>query len=177
MICLDVVFLFPLLGLHWDSWIHRLMVFYQIGKYSVIMFWNIIFILSLCSLLLSHDAHLSPQGLLWRFQYSNTHIHGLQTSCGGKGMAQPLSQEESASDCLCHSLKGGAPRALPWPAFIGFFRPLTSKKVLFYYTKVCFGWLSFADKRERMSLITSKEDLYNVKGEMVKKALSHTWRV
>ena len=59
------------------------------------------------------EADLGPQDLLLRFQYSNTHTHGLQRSCGGKGTALPLSQEESASDHLGHSLKGGAPRALP----------------------------------------------------------------
>ena len=32
--------------------------------------------------------------------------------------------------------------------FYCFSRPLTSKKVLFYYAKVCVGWLSFADKGE-----------------------------
>ena len=58
------------------------------------------------------DAHLCPQDLLLRFQYSNTHTHGLQMSCGGKGTAQPLSEEESTSQCLGHSLKGGGPRAL-----------------------------------------------------------------
>ena len=37
------------------------------------------------------------------------------------------------------------------PALTGlycFSRPLTSKKVLLYYAKVCFGWLYFADKGE-----------------------------
>ena len=29
-----------------------------------------------------------------------------------------------------------------------FSRPLTSKMVLLYYAKVCFGWLSFEDKGE-----------------------------
>ena len=69
------------------------------------------------------DADLGLQDLLLRFQYSNTHTHGLQRSCGGKGTEQPLSQEESASEGLGHSLKGGAPRALPRPAFIGFSGP------------------------------------------------------
>ena len=59
------------------------------------------------------DADLGPQDLLLRFQYSNIHTHGLQRSCGGKGTARPLSQEESASERLGHSLKGGAPRPLP----------------------------------------------------------------
>ena len=58
------------------------------------------------------DTDLGPQDLLLRFQYSNTHTHGLQTSCGGKGMDRPVSQEESTSQHLGNSLKGGAPRAL-----------------------------------------------------------------
>ena len=95
------------------------------------------------------DAALSPQDLLLRFQYSNTHTHRLQTSCGGKGMARPLSQEESASECLGRPLpQGGSAKSLALTSFYWFSRLLTSKKVLFYYTKVCFGWLSFADTGE-----------------------------
>ena len=59
------------------------------------------------------DADLGPQGLLLRFQHSDTHTHGLQKSCEGKGTVRPLSQEESASHHLGHSLKGGAPKTLP----------------------------------------------------------------
>ena len=59
------------------------------------------------------NADLGPQDLLLRFQYFNTHTHRLQRSCGGKGTARPLSQEESASDRLGHSLKGGAPSDQP----------------------------------------------------------------
>ena len=58
-----------------------------------------------------------------------------------------------------HSLKRRAPvSALATPSrgehptlasgFFYFSRPLTSKKVLIYYAKVCFGSLSFADKGE-----------------------------
>ena len=39
----------------------------------------------------------------------------------------------------------------PTLALTGFYcfsRPLTSKMVLLYYAKVCFGWLSFPDKGE-----------------------------
>ena len=57
---------------------------------------------------------------------------------------------------LSHSLKRRVPQEENAPtldplALTGFYcfsRPLTSKKVLFYYAKVCFGWLSFADKGE-----------------------------
>ena len=45
----------------------------------------------------------------------------------------PLSQEESAL-------------TLASTGFYCFSRPLTSKVVLIYYAKFCFGWLSFADK-------------------------------
>ena len=45
--------------------------------------WEII--TSLFKLLVLNDTDLGPQDPLLRFQYSNTHTHGLQTSCGGKG--------------------------------------------------------------------------------------------
>ena len=61
---------------------------------------------------------------------------------------RPLSQEESASEHLHHSLKRGAPPTLAMTGFYCFSRPLTSKMVLLYYAKVCFGWLSFADKEQ-----------------------------
>ena len=124
----------------------------------------------------SFDADPSLQDLLLRFQYSNTHTHRLQRSCGGKGTAQPLSQEENASECLSHSLKGGNAKSIALTSLYRFSRPLTSKKVLFYYTKVCLGWLSL-QTQERKSLNTSKEDICNVKGEMVQTAMSHTWKV
>ena len=50
-------------------------------------------------------------------------------------MEWPLSQEESV---LTLALTG----------FYCLSRPLTSKMVLLHYAKVCFGWLSFADKGE-----------------------------
>ena len=93
------------------------------------------------------DADPGQQDPLW-LQYSNT--HGLQKSCGGKGTAQPLSQEESASESLGHSLQKST-LTLALTGFYCFSRPLTSKKVLLYYAKVCFGWLSFADKGEDVS--------------------------
>ena len=51
-------------------------------------------------------------------------------------MPQPLPQEESSGTLALTT------------GFYCFSRPLTSKKVLLYYAKVCFGWLSFADKGE-----------------------------
>ena len=56
-------------------------------------------------------------------------------SRGGKGTAWPLSQEESTP-------------TLALTGLYCFSRPLTSKMVLLYYAKVCFGWLSFTDKGE-----------------------------
>ena len=50
-------------------------------------------------------------------------------------MARPLPQEDSV-------------QTLALTGFYFFSRPLTSKMVLLYYAKVCFGWLSFADKGE-----------------------------
>ena len=50
-------------------------------------------------------------------------------------MPRPLPQE-------------GSPLTLALTGFYCFSRPLTSKKVLLYYAKVYFGWLSFADKGE-----------------------------
>ena len=78
-------------------------------------------------------------------------------------MAWPLSQEESVP-------------TLALTSFYCFSRPLTSKKVLFYYAKVCFGWLSL-QTQERVSLNTSKEDICNIKGDVVQTARFHIWKV
>ena len=42
----------------------------------------------------------------------------------------------------------GSALTLALTGFYCFPRPLTSKMVLLYYAKFCFGWLSFADKGE-----------------------------
>ena len=42
-------------------------------------------------------------------------------------------------------------QTLALTGFYCFSRPLTSKMVLLYYAKVCFGWLSFADKGENVT--------------------------
>ena len=81
--------------------------------------------------------------VLW-LQYTNT--HGLQKSCGGKGTARPLFQEESTP-------------TLALTVFYCFSRPLTSKMVLLYYAKVCFGWLSFAEKGEDVTEYIKEEYL------------------
>ena len=46
------------------------------------------------------------------------------------------------------TLSRGEHPTLALTGFYCFSRPLTSKKVPLYYAKVCFGWLSFADKGE-----------------------------
>ena len=48
-------------------------------------------------------------------------------------------------DCVATLSRGEHP-TLALTGFHCFSRPLTSKMVLLYYAKVCFGWLSFADK-------------------------------
>ena len=70
----------------------------------------------------------------------------------------------------------GSTKSLALTSLYRFFRPLTSKKVLFYYAKVCFGWLSL-QTQERVSLNTSKENICNVKGEVVQTARFQTWKV
>ena len=55
-------------------------------------------------------------------------------SCGGKGMAWPLSQEESAS-------------TLAWTGFYCFSGHITLKMVLIYYAEVRFRWLVFTENK------------------------------
>ena len=74
-----------------------------------------------------------------------------------------------------HSLKRRAPLSTsatpsrgegPTLALTGFYcfsRPLTSKVVLLYYAKVCFGWLSFTDKGEDVTEY-NKEGYVQCKG-------------
>ena len=85
-------------------------------------------------------------------------------SCGGKGTARPLSQEESD---LTLALTG----------FYCFSRPLTSKMVLIYYHRFVLGGYLLQTTKERMLLNTSKKDICHVKGEMVKPVMLHTWKV
>ena len=68
--------------------------------------------------------------ILWRKRDSKATL-----SRGERLSARPLPQVESF-------------RTLALTGFYCFSRPLTSKMVLLYYAKVCFGWLSFADKGE-----------------------------
>ena len=79
-------------------------------------------------------------------------------------MAGPLCQEESAP-------------TLALTGFYCFSRPLASKMVLLYYAKVCFGWLSFADKGEDVTEHI-KEGYLQCKGRNgPKRIMLHTWKV
>ena len=78
-------------------------------------------------------------------------------------MVRPLSQEESA-------------RPLPGQAFIVFLGPLHQRWSSFTMHRFVLGSYLLQTK-ERVSLNTSKEDICNVKGEVVKSAMLHTWKV
>ena len=137
------------------------------------------------------DMDLGPQDLLLRFQcwhrsqpsrsavevsvFPYTYTRTTDVLWGKRDGVATLSRGE----CLWATRplpQGGSAKSLALTSLYRFFGPLTSKKVLFYYTKVCFGWLSL-QTQERVLLNTSKEDICNVKGEMVERAMSHTWRV
>ena len=80
-------------------------------------------------------------------QITESRVHG------GKGMARPLSQEENT---LTLALTG----------FYCFSRHITLRMVLIYYAQVCFRWLPFTDKKEKMLLNTSeKKDICKCKGK------------
>ena len=55
-------------------------------------------------------------------------------SYGGKGTAQPLSQEESA-------------QTLAWTGFYCFSGHITLRMVFIYYAQVCLGWLPFTENK------------------------------
>ena len=74
----------------------------------------------------------------------------------------------SRGECLWafgHSFKRRATRPLPWQAFIVFLGPLHQRWSSF--TRFVLGGYLLQTK-ERMSLNTSKKDICNVKGEVVK---------
>ena len=112
----------------------------------------------------STDADPGPQDPLW-LQY--THTHGLQKSCEGKGMVWPPSQEKSASEGLGHSLKRRAPHPLPWQAFIVFLGLLHQRRSSITMQRFVLGGYLFQTK-EKVSRNTSKEDICNVKGKVVR---------
>ena len=94
------------------------------------------------------DADLGLQDLLLRSQYSNTHTHGLQTSCGGKGTAWPLSQEKSTSEHLGHSFKGGAAPTLALTKLLLVFQAPHIKEGSLLLYKGLFWVVIFADTGE-----------------------------
>ena len=117
------------------------------------------------------------------FQYPYT---GTTEVLWGKrdGATTLCSQEESASERLSHSLKGGVPLPLPWPSFIGFPGPLHQRRSSFTqqrfvlggylcrHRKGC-GWIhqrrTFAMQREKWSkglgsrLVGSSPDFKKIK--------------
>ena len=75
-----------------------------------------------------------------------------------------------------HSLKRRVPRPLPWQAFIVFLGPLHQRWFSFTMQRfVLSGYL--LQTKERVSLNTSKEDICKVKGQVVQRAMLHTWKV
>ena len=88
-----------------------------------------------------------------------------------------------------HSLKRRAPLSasatpsrgealtLAWTGFYCFSRPLTSKKVLLYYAKVCFGWLSFTDKGEDVTEYIKEGYLQCKRRNGQNQVMLHTWKV
>ena len=108
------------------------------------------------------DTDLGLQDLLLRFQYSNTHTHGLQRSCGGTGTVVTLSRGEHP-----------CPQPLPWQAFIVFLGPLHQRRSSFTMQRFVLGGY-LLQTREKVSLNTSKEDICNVKGEVVQSARFQT---
>ena len=80
------------------------------------------------------------------------------------------------SASLSHSLNRRAPRPLLWQAFIGFLGPLHQRWFSFTTQRLVLGGYLLQTK-ERVSLNTSKEDICNVKREMVQTAMFHNWKV
>ena len=60
----------------------------------------------------------SPASSVWGIVAERDKFTWTTESCGGKGMAQPLSQGESALECLSHSNNRRAHWPLPGKAFI-----------------------------------------------------------
>ena len=112
----------------------------------------------------SRPARSAVEGSVFQYTYTRT----TEVLWGKRDSKATLSRGE----CLWSPWplpQGGSTKSLALTSLYRFFRPLTSKKVLFYYTKVCFGRLSL-QTQERVLLNTSKEDICNVKWEMVKRA-------
>ena len=87
------------------------------------------------------DADPSPQDPVLWLQYTNT--HGLQKSCGEKGMACPLSKWERVRGLE----RAQESQPLSGQAFIVFLGPLYQRWSSFIMHRFVL-WLSFADKGE-----------------------------
>ena len=74
------------------------------------------------------------------------------------------------------TLSRGEHPTLALTGFYYFSRPLTSKTVLLYYAKICFGWLSFTDKGEGVAEYI-KGGYLQCKGRNGQTAMFHTWKV
>ena len=96
--------------------------------------------------------------------WNETNSHGLPSPMEEKGQHG-------------HSLKRRTPRPLPWQAFIVFLGPLHQRWSSFTKHRFVLGGYILQTTKERMLLNTSKEDICNVKGEMVKPTMFHTWTV
>ena len=111
------------------------------------------------------DADPGPQDLVLWLQYTST--HGLQKSCGGKGVAWPLSKWERARGIERVQKRERESRPLPGQAFIAFLGPLHQRRSSFTMHRFVLDGYLLQTTKERMSINTSKKDICNVKEEMV----------
>ena len=77
---------------------------------------------------------MAPACSVHNFVAETRQIHMDYESCGGKGMAQPLSQEKSAP-------------TLALTGFYCFSGHITLRMVLIYYAQVRFRWLPFTENK------------------------------
>ena len=94
-----------------------------------------------------------------------TNSHGLQKSCGEKGMAWPPSEWE----------RGPTPA---WTGFYCFSGYITLRMVLLYYAQVRCRWLPFTDNTGKNVAYYFKEKDVADQGEKVVELVTlHTWEV
>ena len=105
--------------------------------------------------------------VLW-LQWTNS--HGLQKSCGEKGMAWPLSKWERGRE-------GQRARPLPGQAFIAFMGTLHWGWSSCTMNRFAVGDYLLQITKERMLLITSKRRMLQIKGRVVELVTFHTWEV
>ena len=105
---------------------------------------------------MSYDSDPSQQDPVWWLQYTNT--HGLQKSCGEKGMAWPLSKWERV-----RGLERAQERADPaWTGFYCFSGHGWSSFTMHRFTT---GDYLLRTTKDRILLITSKTRMLQLKGE------------